>query len=167
MSANIQLSGAVPLLTIAPQSLQTERISSVSFIVPSILAMALMQLGIFAAIPLVQQREKLILKRLNATPLPRWTLVASNVVVRLIIAALQTILILGIGFVVVAVGWFFLHRFQMRSIHGHFRELSTRDEESGRFERAARFLRLYLLVSGEDPDSLARLRASRRTSIIT
>ena len=97
MSANIQLSGAVPLLTIAPQSLQTERISSVSFIVPSILAMALMQLGIFAAIPLVQQREKLILKRLNATPLPRWTLVASNVVVRLIIAALQTILILGIG----------------------------------------------------------------------
>lgn len=97
MSANIGLTGAPPLLTIAPESLQTERISSVSFIVPSILAMALMQLGIFAAIPLVQQREKLILKRLNATPLPRWTLVASNVVVRLFIAALQTILILGIG----------------------------------------------------------------------
>jgi ABC-2 type transport system permease protein len=97
MSANIGLTGATPLLSISPESLQTERISSVSFIVPSILAMALMQLGIFAAIPLVQQREKLILKRLNATPLPRWTLVASNVFVRLIIAALQTVLILGIG----------------------------------------------------------------------
>ena len=46
---------------------------------PSILAMALMQLGIFAAIPLVAQREKQILKRLNATPLSRSTLVASNV----------------------------------------------------------------------------------------
>jgi ABC-2 type transport system permease protein len=56
-----------------------------------------MQLGVFAAIPLVQQREKLILKRLNATPLPRWALVGSNVVVRLLIAAAQTALILGIG----------------------------------------------------------------------
>ena len=56
-----------------------------------------MQLGIFAAIPLVQQREKLILKRLNATPLPRRTLVASNIVVRLVIAAVQTLLIIVIG----------------------------------------------------------------------
>ena len=59
--------------------------------------MALMQLGIFAAIPLVAQREKLILKRLNATPLPRWTLVGSNVAVRLLIAAAQTAIIVGIG----------------------------------------------------------------------
>jgi len=40
--------------------------------------------------PLVQQREKLILKRLNATPLPRWAFVGSNVAVRLVIAAVQT-----------------------------------------------------------------------------
>jgi len=97
MAANLQLSGATPILTVAPESLQTGQLNSVSFFVPSILAMALMQLGIFAAIPLVQQREKLILKRLNATPLPRWTLVGSNVVVRLIIAAAQTLIILGIG----------------------------------------------------------------------
>jgi ABC-2 type transport system permease protein len=76
MAANLELSGATPVLTIAADSLQTNRLNAVSFFVPSILAMALMQLGIFAAIPLVQQREKLILKRLNATPLPRWTLVA-------------------------------------------------------------------------------------------
>jgi ABC-2 type transport system permease protein len=52
---------------------------------------------VFAAIPLVQQRERLILKRRNATPLPRWTLVGSNVLMRLVIAAVQTILIMGIG----------------------------------------------------------------------
>jgi ABC-2 type transport system permease protein len=97
MAANLALSGATPLLTVQADSLQTQQLSSVSFIVPSILAMALMQLGIFAAIPLVQQREKLILKRLNATPLPRWTLDGSNVVVRLFIAAAQTALIIGIG----------------------------------------------------------------------
>ncbi len=103
MVTNVQLSGARLLLTVAAESLQTSRLNSVSFFVPSILAMALMQLGVFAAIPLVQQREKLILKRLNATPLPRWTLVGSNVVVRLIIAAVQTALILGIGMTVLGV----------------------------------------------------------------
>ncbi|HJP88691.1 MAG TPA: ABC transporter permease [Candidatus Limnocylindrales bacterium] len=96
-AANLQLSGATPLLAVGVEALQTEQLNSVSFIVPSILAMALMQLGIFAAIPLVQQREKLILKRLNATPLPRWVLVGSNVLVRLVIAAAQTALIIGIG----------------------------------------------------------------------
>ncbi len=103
MGANLQLSGASPLLTVTPESLQTNRLNSVSFFVPSILAMALMQLGVFAAIPLVQQREKLILKRLNATPLPRWTLVGSNVVVRLLIAAAQAVIIIGIGIAVLGV----------------------------------------------------------------
>ena len=103
MAANLELSGAQALLTVTPESLQTSRLNSVSFFVPSILAMALMQLGIFAAIPLVEQRQKLILKRLNATPLPRWTLVGSNVVVRLLIAAAQTALIIGIGMVVLGV----------------------------------------------------------------
>jgi ABC-2 type transport system permease protein len=97
MAANLQLSGATPVLTVTGESLQTGRLNSVSFFVPSILAMALMQLGVFAAIPLVEQREKLILKRLNATPLPRWVLVGSNVAVRLLIAAAQTVIILGIG----------------------------------------------------------------------
>jgi len=103
MTANLGLSGVTPVLTVVPTSLLTQRLSSVSFFVPSILAMALMQLGVFAAIPLVQQREKLILKRLNATPLPRWALVGSNIVVRLLIAAAQTALILGIGFAVLGV----------------------------------------------------------------
>ena len=77
--------------------MQTQNISNAAYFVPSILAMALMQLGIFASIPLVSQREKQILKRLAATPLSRITFVGSNVVMRLIIAALQTILIVGIG----------------------------------------------------------------------
>jgi ABC-2 type transport system permease protein len=103
MGANLEFSGTTPLLTVTPESLQTNRLTSVSFFVPSILAMALMQLGVFAAIPLVQQREKLILKRLNATPLPRWTLVGSNVLVRLLIATAQTVIIIGIGVAVLGV----------------------------------------------------------------
>ncbi len=62
--------------------------------------MALMQLGVFAAIPLVEQREKGILKRIGATPLPRWKLVGSNILLRLIVAAIDTVLIFGVGMVV-------------------------------------------------------------------
>jgi ABC-2 type transport system permease protein len=91
------VTGRPPLLTVQTRPLQTQQLNNVSYFVPSILGMALMQLGVFAAIPLVQQREKLILKRLNATPLPRWTLVGSNILTRLLIGALQTVLILGIG----------------------------------------------------------------------
>lgn len=94
---NQQLSGRPPALAVATQALQTQGISNAAYFVPSILAMALMQLGVFASIPLVSQREKQILKRLAATPLSRVTFVGSNVVMRLLIAALQTVLIVGIG----------------------------------------------------------------------
>lgn len=100
---NQALSGQPPVLGLTTKSIQTEQLNGVSYFVPSILAMALMQLGVFAAIPLVQQRERLILKRLNATPLPRWTLVGSNVLMRLVIAAVQTVLIMGIGILVFGV----------------------------------------------------------------
>jgi ABC-2 type transport system permease protein len=89
--------GKSPILTVDLKTLASTNISTVTYLVPSILAMALMQLGVFAAVPLVQQREKGILKRMGATPLPRWKLVASNILLRLVVAALDTVLIIGIG----------------------------------------------------------------------
>ncbi len=96
---NQGLSGAPPALAVEPRPIQSDEISAAAYFVPSILAMALMQLGIFASIPLTAQREKQILKRLNATPLSRSTLVASNVLMRLLIALVQTVIIVGIGIV--------------------------------------------------------------------
>jgi ABC-2 type transport system permease protein len=96
-TANLAVTGRPPALALETEALQTEEIGAAAYFVPSILAMALMQLGVFAAIPLVEQREKLILKRLGATPLPRWTLVTSNIVMRLLIALVQSVLIVGIG----------------------------------------------------------------------
>jgi ABC-2 type transport system permease protein len=94
---NQSLSGRPPALAVVAQPLQTQNLTSAAYFVPSILAMALMQLGVFAAIPLVAQREKQILKRLGATPLARSTLVSSNVLMRLLIAVVQTTIIVGIG----------------------------------------------------------------------
>ena len=61
------------------------------------LGLSIMQVGIFAAIPLVADREKLILKRLAATPLRRWQLVGSNVLMRVLIAFTQAVIIVAVG----------------------------------------------------------------------
>ena len=93
----VNLGGRPPLVIPQPETLQTENLNFISYFVPSVLGMSLMQLGIFAAIPLVADREKLILKRLAATPLRRWQLVGSNVLMRLLIAIVQSVIILGVG----------------------------------------------------------------------
>jgi ABC-2 type transport system permease protein len=79
------------------QTLKTQDLNAVSYLVPSILGMSLMQLGIFSAIPLVGDRQKLILKRLSATPLRRWQLIGSNIIMRLLIGLAQTTIIVAIG----------------------------------------------------------------------
>jgi len=94
---NLAIAGGSEVVTVSQMTLTSTNVSTVTYLVPSILAMALMQLGIFAAIPLVQQREKGILKRIGATPLARWKLVASNILLRLMVAAIDGVLIIGIG----------------------------------------------------------------------
>lgn len=100
---NLAASGQAPVLALEPRSLHGESISVISFFVPSVLAMALMQLGLFSAIPVVEQRQNLILKRISATPIRRRTFIASNVVTRLLIGLLQAVIILGLGQVVFGV----------------------------------------------------------------
>ena len=94
---NQAASGEPPAVGPSFQSVQTNDLSFISYLVPSILGMSLMQLGVFAAVPLVADRQKLILKRLQATPLRRWQLVGSNVLMRLLIAIVQTAIIIGVG----------------------------------------------------------------------
>jgi ABC-2 type transport system permease protein len=93
----VNLGGRPPLVVPQPETLQTENLNFISYFVPSMLGLSVMQVGIFAAIPLVADREKLILKRLAATPLKRWQLVGSNVLMRLLIALVQTFIIVGVG----------------------------------------------------------------------
>jgi ABC-2 type transport system permease protein len=70
----------------------------IDFLLPGILGMALMQLGLFGTAPvLVQLREQQVLRRLGATPLPRVTLLAAQLVHRLTIGLTQTLLIIVVG----------------------------------------------------------------------
>ncbi len=99
----VNLGGRPPLVVPQPETLQTENLNFISYFVPSMLGLSIMQVGIFAAIPLVADREKLILKRLAATPLRRWQLVGSNVLMRLLIAMVQSVIIIGVGVMVFGV----------------------------------------------------------------
>ncbi|HEY8437481.1 MAG TPA: ABC transporter permease [Candidatus Limnocylindrales bacterium] len=96
-AVNQAASGVPPAVQPTFESIQTNNLTFISYLVPSILGMSLMQLGVFAAVPLVADRQKLILKRLQATPLRRWQLVGSNVLMRLLIAIVQTAIIVGVG----------------------------------------------------------------------
>ena len=95
--AVINMNDRPPLVIPQPENIQTENLNFISYFVPSMLGLSVMQVGIFAAIPLVADREKLILKRLAATPLRRWQLVGSNVLMRLLIALAQAVIIVAVG----------------------------------------------------------------------
>jgi len=96
-AVNQAATGQPPAVLPSFQPIQTNDLTIISYLVPSMLGLSIMQVGIFAAIPLVADREKLILKRLAATPLRRWQLVGSNVLMRLLIAVIQTVIIVGVG----------------------------------------------------------------------
>ncbi|MGH2518019.1 MAG: ABC transporter permease, partial [Ktedonobacterales bacterium] len=88
----------VPPLALNTHTITTHTLSTVDFLMPGILAMALMQLGLFAtASPLVSLRQEGVLRRLGATPLPRWTLLVSQVLLRITIGFAQSVVIVGLS----------------------------------------------------------------------
>ena len=91
------MAGAPTLIGVDAQSIQARHLRAIDYLVPGIVAMALMQLGIFAAAPLVVDRQNRVLKRLGATPLRRSTLVISTVIFRLLIAVGQAALIIAVA----------------------------------------------------------------------
>ena len=99
-----QLAQTPALLTIQRISITADSLSQLDFLLPGLLAMSLMQLGLFGTAPqLVQLREQQVLRRLGATPLPRSTLLTAQVLYRLTIALAQTLLIIIIGSLVFGV----------------------------------------------------------------
>jgi ABC-2 type transport system permease protein len=93
-----------PLFQVKQESLpasssraKQEKLNGIDFLLPGILTMTIMQLGLFTAIPLINLREKGILKRLRATPVPRSAIIGGQVTQRLVIGVAQTVVLLGVG----------------------------------------------------------------------
>jgi ABC-2 type transport system permease protein len=90
--------GTPPLFEVEARQIQAQPLRNIDFLVPGILAMSLMQLGLFAtAQPLVSLREQGVLRRLGATPLSRRVVLASQVAFRLTVGLAQTAIILTLG----------------------------------------------------------------------
>ncbi len=93
-----RVTGHVQVLNLKRVDTNARDLRTIDRLLPGILAMSLMQLGLFAtAQPLIALRVGGVLKRLGATPLRRSTLLVAYVALRLTIAVLQTALILLIG----------------------------------------------------------------------
>lgn len=83
--------------SLAVVPIQDQVQSAASYFLPTILAMALMQLGVYSAVTLVQQRERQVLKRFATAPIARWSIVGSFVGSRLVVAVIQAVLMLAAG----------------------------------------------------------------------
>jgi ABC-2 type transport system permease protein len=84
------LSGRPETLQVQPQSVLSKNLTFLDFFLPGIIAFSIMQSGMFTAIPLVQLRVSKVLKRFAATPLPRSLVLLSQGSARLLLALLQT-----------------------------------------------------------------------------
>ncbi|MCG8640027.1 MAG: ABC transporter permease [Desulfobacterales bacterium] len=91
------VTGKKQIFTIKQEAVQAEKLSNFDYILPGILAMSLMQLGLFGSLEFLSLREKKIIRNLGVTPLSRSSLLSSEVLLRMIIALVQTILIISIG----------------------------------------------------------------------
>ena len=95
---NRQLTQQPVLLTLTEESILSQNLRFIDFFVPGILAMSIMMTGFFGVVPLIEWREKKVLKRLGATPLRRSTVVFSQVAFRLVLTVLQAIILLSVAY---------------------------------------------------------------------
>jgi ABC-2 type transport system permease protein len=96
--ANLQIRGAQPIMVMKAETVQTTPLRSIDFFIPSMLAMAMLWLGLFGTtLPLVQQREQGVLRRLSASPVRRINLLLGQVSWRLTVGLIQAALFVLVG----------------------------------------------------------------------
>jgi ABC-2 type transport system permease protein len=94
---NQYIQGTPPLITLEEESVQSRELRYIDYLVPGVLGMSLMFSGIYAGLPIVQQRQAHIIKRLSCTPLRRSTLVLGDLAFRMILVLLTAALIILVG----------------------------------------------------------------------
>ena len=135
------LSKVTPALGLEVKPVMADALKAIDYLIPGILCMSIMNLGLFGtAQPMIAMRTQGVLKRLGATPLPRTTLLLSYIALRLIIAMIQTAIIVVIGTLLfdvsmvgnwlVLFGWLMLSTLMFIAI-GFFIAAVSKTEESG------------------------------------
>lgn len=97
---NRQLTEEPILIQLKQESIQSKQLRQIDWMVPGILAMSVLMLGLFGSVTLVEWRFNQILKRFNATPISRVTIISTQVVYRLVLVVIQTSIIIAIAYFV-------------------------------------------------------------------
>lgn len=97
-NTTLTLSRTPKLFELVTEKINAHNLRYIDFLLPGILAMAIMQMSVFSvAFLFVDYKEKGILKRLIATPMKPSQFVTANVIVRLVVALAQVAVLIGMG----------------------------------------------------------------------
>ena len=94
---NRQITQSPVAITVSEESILSTNLRFIDFFIPGILGMSIMQSGLFGVLPLIEWREKKVLKRLGVTPLTRATVVTSQLVFRLGVVVFQSAIIIAVA----------------------------------------------------------------------
>lgn len=100
---NQQATGKTPPVTLSEQTITAHNLRQIDFLTPGQLGMMLMWANLVVGTVLVGWRQTGVMKRLAATPLRPGTLIASQMVARLLLSVLQAVLLLGVAMAVFGV----------------------------------------------------------------
>lgn len=96
--ASLRVAGVQPSFTLAAQPVRSRNLTYVDFLVPGVIAMSLMQTGLFSVVfVFVQLKQRGILRRLMVTPMRVIDFLFAQVTTRLCMVALQTVVLLAVG----------------------------------------------------------------------
>ena len=94
----LELSGTEPVFAITREAINTRSLEYVDFLVPGIIAMSIMQMGIFSVtFSLIQYRQQGVLRRLKAAPIRPHNFLIGQVFTRLLVSIIQTLVLLGVA----------------------------------------------------------------------
>ena len=97
-SVGNEIAKVQPKLGIAPEGVKGASLDYLDFLVPGIVALSIMQTAIFGVGgTLVTYKEKGILRRLRATPLPMSSFMGANVLMRIVTSLVQMVIVLLVG----------------------------------------------------------------------
>ncbi len=95
---NFALSGVDRIVTLESEAVAARDLGYIDFLMPGVIGMAIMQLGLFSvAFSFVTMKREGVLRRLLATPLNPATLLTAQVITRLIVVIVQTLILAGVA----------------------------------------------------------------------
>jgi ABC-2 type transport system permease protein len=94
----LSLTQAPTLFKIEQKTVNARNLRYFEFLLPGLIALSIMQMSVFSvAFVFAQYKEKGVFKRLLATPMRPHQFVAANIVTRLVVSVIQTIIFIAVG----------------------------------------------------------------------